>query len=666
MLQIRKNRRYHPEFVKILDKFLSNSIKKLPAKLLFILIGLLSTIWFLVRVIPKPSRASYPCMRAAKPFMSGFIAYIIGLSATLFSYNRSKRNFINARYIVAFTFLLITIFSAIFTLTHDSIPVYANSKLLLAPNQPIGRAQGIFPGRVVWMWNPNATNENCTNNFGDGWFLDKNTDINVVQSMVDEAVLKLTEKKSIKEAWDAMFKYFNKKNGKGDRGYINGEKIFIKTNQVSASNGTYSTIDFEIKNQSRYGMAETSPQVVLAILRHLVNEVGIRQENISVGDPMKHMYKHVFDMWHNEFPNVIYIDADNRLGRTKPLASSNRDDSIYYSDRGAILKSNGTSGNPIKADALPTVITEADYLIAIPALKAHARAGISVCAKLHFGSNLRGSATHLHGGLVAPNKSSGSNLREGYNQYRVLVDLMAHKHLGGKTVLFVVDALWAGSEANDPPRKFLMPPFNNDWTSSIFMSQDQVALESVCFDFLKTEFTAERQPFYGDYPQMVGVDDYILQAADSSYWPDGLIYDPENDGIPVHSLGVCEHWNNHIEKKYSRNLGIGEGIELLYVDKSITSVQNIQLANTFYLYPNYPNPFNSFTNISFSVPHSSNAVLKIYDILGNEIETLFNGYAINGKLYVIQFNASSLVSGIYIVRLEFSKQFLSRKIILLK
>ena len=44
-------------------------------------------------------------------------------------------------------------------------------------------------------------------------------------------------------------------------------------------------------------------------------------------------------------------------------------------------------------------------------------------------------------------------------------------------------------------------------------------------------------------------------------------YDPERDGTGVKSLGVLEHWNNPIEKKYSRNQGKDIGIELIYLHK---------------------------------------------------------------------------------------------------
>lgn len=53
--------------------------KGFTGRLLFFVTGLAATAWFLVRVIPKPSRAAYPCMRAAAPWMSSFVLYILSL-----------------------------------------------------------------------------------------------------------------------------------------------------------------------------------------------------------------------------------------------------------------------------------------------------------------------------------------------------------------------------------------------------------------------------------------------------------------------------------------------------------------------------------------------------------------------------------------------------------
>ena len=61
------------------------------------------------------------------------------------------------------------------------------------------------------------------------------------------------------------------------------------------------------------------------------------------------------------------------------------------------------------------------------------------------------------------------------------------------------------------------------------------------------------------------IDDYLHEAALADNPPSGTFYDPEGDGIPLESLGVHEHWNNPVDKQYSRNLdpAEGAGIELI-------------------------------------------------------------------------------------------------------
>jgi len=104
--------------------------------------------------------------------------------------------------------------------------------------------------------------------------------------------------------------------------------------------------------------------------------------------------------------------------------------------------------------------------------------------------------------------------------------------------------------------------FDNDWFSSIFVSQDMVAIDSVGLDFLRNEQALN--------PAVVDVtgnpDNYLHEAALAAKPPSGATYDPEKDGTALESLGVHEHWNNPKEKKYSRNLGTGGGIELLTED----------------------------------------------------------------------------------------------------
>jgi hypothetical protein len=54
----------------------------------------------------------------------------------------------------------------------------------------------------------------------------------------------------------------------------------------------------------------------------------------------------------------------------------------------------------------------------------------------------------------------------------------------------------------------------------------------------------------------------MREAALANDPPSKTVYNPERDGTKCNSLGVHEHWNNAVEKKYSRNLGKKEGIEL--------------------------------------------------------------------------------------------------------
>jgi hypothetical protein len=85
----------------------------------------------------------------------------------------------------------------------------------------------------------------------------------------------------------------------------------------------------------------------------------------------------------------------------------------------------------------------------------------------------------------------------------------------------------------------------------------------------------------------------------------------------------------------------------------------------FNLKQNYPNPFNPSTKIDFDIPSDANASLKIYNSGGKEIQSLVNGF-LNSGYYSIQFDASSLPSGVYYYRLESGNFTSTKKLVLLK
>lgn len=534
----------------------------LPPALMFILLGVISTIWFLIRVIPKPSRAGYPCMKVAAPFMSGFIVYLITLGGITIALRKLKKNLFRAKYLAAGAFLLAALAGMVFALIQGSQNLSASNLAATGPddgpNQPFGTAVGAKPGRVVWIWDKEATNENSVGYF----YAPENTNNEVVSKMIRESVTRLTGKTKSSEAWDDLFRDFNKRKKNINKGYTPGEKIFIKINQTSARsalskedrvNGFYLRPQ---QGRTTLGTCQTGPAVVLGLLRQLVNEAGVPQENIAIGDPQNHVFGHNADIWRAEFPDIIIVDkVSEDHGRT--LIKPTVDELIFYSDK-------------LQTDRLFDVIENADYMINVANFKPHLRAGITLMAKNHFGSHSRSGAYHLHYSLVSP-VTEARPTNNGYNKYRVFVDIMGSKYLGQNTVLNVVDGLFAGGAGEGgPPVKYFMAPFNNDYCNSIFMSQDQVALESVCYDFLRAEWngTFSHDPSNNRseiMPSVKGVDDYLHQAADPANWPAGILYDPDNSGKPLSSLGIHEHWNNPEMKQYSRNMGKSYGIELISI-----------------------------------------------------------------------------------------------------
>ena len=426
-----------------------------------------------------------------------------------------------------------------------------DNKLVFAanpvPNQPLGVAQGLHPGRVVWAHNPNATDWDGP---GHGhWWEGDHTNQAVVDSMISGAVQTLGGKASDAKAWDALIKHFNQTHGNGSVGYRKGEKVTIKVNLVGCIVGAgVDPKSYDLVRGLDYMNA--SPQMILALLRQLVDAAGVSPHDISVGDPLCLFPNQYYGLLHSEFPNVHYLDHNGgnpTYPRTRVKYSSIP---FYWSSR----------PKGMAQDYVPVPYAEAKYLINMANLKSHVGAGVTLCAKNHYGSLIRTPPDKgyydMHGTLAMDVHGAG--------HYRALVDLMGHAHTGGKTLLYLIDGLYPGVHPTEQsPRRFSSSPFNGQWASSLLASQDPVAIDSVAFDFLWAE--------WNDFPHMSGADDYLHEAAQADHPPSGTFYDPDHatGSTRLASLGVHEHWNNAKEKQYSRNLGKGEGIELVKAGSSV-------------------------------------------------------------------------------------------------
>jgi len=90
-------------------------------------IGFLALLWFLIKVLPKPSRAFYPCQRVAFPLASTFVIWVLGFLGTVISYKKAKSYWAKSSYILASSFILVSIISfVIFNFYGTYSIAYAN------------------------------------------------------------------------------------------------------------------------------------------------------------------------------------------------------------------------------------------------------------------------------------------------------------------------------------------------------------------------------------------------------------------------------------------------------------------------------------------------------------------------------------------------------------
>jgi len=505
-------------------------MKRIYRSLIFVGLGLSATLWFLIRVIPKPSRATYPCMQAAAPFMSSFVIYLISLWGGFKAFSKSNRLLKQGKIGWAACFVLTGLFFGIVFTFNNAREISANKvkttnaapSFMLPANTPQGDAKGIFAGRVAWAYAPNTATWDETTGF---WFEDRWNNQNNCDQLLRQSLLTLTGKTTEKEAWVALFSYFNKNKGKTTLTYQPDQKIAIKINQ----NNTYSHDESEELN--------ASPHLTLSLLKSLVNEAGVPQEQITIFEPSRFITDFIYKKCASEFSRVKYVDNSGGDGRIK---------STYISDAMKYSADNGKL-----ATGMATQLAEAEYVINFALLKGHNGQGVTLCGKNWYG------IMDIDANWRKNQHNNFNQDRNGRSQYMTFVDFMGHQYTGEKTFLYLIDGLYGSEKVNGKPSgKWKLSPFNGNWPNSLFASQDPVAIDAVGVDFLSSE-----------WPGMVDInyaDMYLLEAALANQPPSGTFYDPEKDGLRMKSLGVVEHWNNATDKKYSRNLGKQEGIELVF------------------------------------------------------------------------------------------------------
>jgi hypothetical protein len=559
------------------------SLKGIASKTSLFIIGLGALIWFVIRVIPKPSRATYPCQQAAFPIASAFVIWLTGALSSLFALKKLKLALASHRIATSLVagISMIVLIGWITVMPNGIQSAFginaANDTTFIPakgfdwkpgePNKPVGVARGIFPGRVIMSRNPEATHwAGNWRNRDDQWWLDKNTDIEKVNEMLSVNLQKLTGENNDNDAWARIFQYYNKNTrGLKNRGYMPNEIVAVKINLNNSS------------GNKTDNMTDASPQTVLAMVRQLVLHAHVPQNKIIVYDARRTIAPAILTEVWREFKDVRFVQ-EREAGAEQPvnpaygnhhgIEASDWQEGITYS-----------AGNFREAKQIPRQIIEATYLVNLAILKVHSypynymedggdgETGVTMSGKNHFGSIK--APWELHA-IINPHRSARKN------EYSPLVDMASSPNLGGKTILFVLDGLYSGRKWRSYPIHFPNPPFNNrttpyenpEWPSCMLASLDEVALESVGLDILYAQSRNNVEPTYHHVPRIMFrayTDDFMYEMATPDHAPSGTKY--MQGGKPVKSLGVHEHWDNDRTMRYSRNLDPkkGTGIEFIYI-----------------------------------------------------------------------------------------------------
>jgi hypothetical protein len=454
--------------------------KLISVKGAFILAGVASTVWFLLRVIPKPQRATYPCMRAAAPIMSSFIIWTLSIVGMGAFYKKAKSNFSKSKYLISGLFVIAFLASMAIFQSQNVKSIFAKP---VTPGvmAPIGTGKGIFPGRVAWVYHANAAKWT-----GSGYFWASGVNN---QSAYNDAFTKglnsISGGTSDFSSWDLMFKWFNNSHGRAGTGYVNGDKIAIK---INSNNTAYSG--------AGGGGMNPNPYACVAIVASLVN-AGVPQGDIWIGDPSRAVTDNIFDLIHTAYPMVNVVD--------------------YFGNNGR--KTTGcTTGDYPNFGKMSTCFATARYMVSLPILKGHPGQNFSFGAKNFFGV-----------GCISNNYAN--NPHPGGNDWES--EYLTRSTCGGRVILWCMDASYPCATLDATP--------STNKGANFFMSLDGVAEESVSLDMWNMYFG---KGFGGEnYIDIAatggaGVHEHWNNATDKKYTRN---IDPNANGIEL--VYICASCN---------------------------------------------------------------------------------------------------------------------------
>jgi hypothetical protein len=158
----------------------------------------------------------------------------------------------------------------------------------------------------------------------------------------------------------------------------------------------------------------------------------------------------------------------------------------------------------------------------------------------------------------------------------------------------------------------------------------------------------------------------IISANRVARW-DGSNWQPLGSGVSAVVYSLSEYQNDLYLTGEFQTAGDKASARFARWSTEPVNVSNMSpnIPGSFVLHQNYPNPFNPVTTILFSVPEQSHVELRVYDLLGREVQVLVNDVKLAGT-HTVELDARSLPSGVYFYRINTPSFIETKRMILLR
>jgi len=624
-------------------------------KLIMHIAGFIALLWFLIRVIPKPSRAMYPCQRAAFPLASAFVVWLTGLIGSFLSFKRARLYFRNSKHSAAVSFLSL------------SIIIFGITQLFSPPEQTFANSEQFS-------------------------MIDFSADSSLVQPKAVVSIIRSNKAKA--EDIDSleicdMVRSAVEQAGGFDTLIHDGSVVVLKPNLITIA-------------QADDNFDPTGPP-----LPEKVNSVTTDYRIIQA----------VVNLVREKNPNgKVYVMEGSALGKTRDNMSkmgwfkiSGVDEFICLDEACGAWRD--TSAKELVKVSLPAgkalysfasneyyfnkIFYEADVVISIPVLKTHCNAAITGAVKnIGIGAtpiNIYGANDSKHWRVDVIN-------HDGYNF--IYLHNWIHDYYFCRPVNFAVMDGLTGIENGPIVLTYDPVTQKKKNTRCILASKDPIALDAVASLMVQVDPSKVRHlvTLHNDslgcndpkYIRVKGMrvdevkDHYSSSVTYAQYTDftsptvsvnsfrltDDSLFVSLNASAKVVKVEITVDGEflapiitngfQNAAVKLEKPVSNPGQIKILAYDRYLNcTVVNLQTTDVgangksepvdFALLQNYPNPFNPSTTISYQLSMSGHVELKVFDINGREITTLINREQQAGS-YKINFDGSNLSSGVYLCK----------------